>query len=90
MQGDRRLAARFGAEHFDDSPAGKSLAAEGDIEAQGPRADALHLLNGVAAKLHDGAFAKLLLDLLQGVAQFFVLGNFGHDTPRELKPVPHI
>src|SRR5207248_7009346 len=79
MQRHSRFAARFGAENLDDSSPWKTAATKGDIETQGARADSLHFLNGVAAELHNGALAKLLLDLLQGVAQFLVLGVFSHD-----------
>ena len=34
VQGERRLAAGFGAEDFDDAAAGNALAAQGDVERQ--------------------------------------------------------
>ena len=43
VQGERRLAARFGAEDFDDAAAGKALAAQGDVERQAAGRDALDL-----------------------------------------------
>ena len=41
VQGERGLAARFGAEDFDDAAAGNALAAEGDVERQAAGGDAL-------------------------------------------------
>ena len=40
VQGERGLAARFGAEDFDDAAARKALAAEGDVERQAAGRDA--------------------------------------------------
>ena len=69
VEGERRLAARLGAEHLDDAAAGKSLAAEGEVDRQAAARDALDRRLGVGAQRHDRAVAELLLDLGERVPQ---------------------
>ena len=78
VQRDGGLAARFGAEDFDDPAARQTLAAQGDIEAQRAGGDALHVERGVLAELHDGALAELLFDLGEGILEFAVNWLLGH------------
>ena len=79
VQGDGRLAARFRAEDLDDPAARQPPAAQGDVEAQAPVVMPWTSWRRALAQLHDGAFAELLLDLLQGVTQFLVLHGLRHD-----------
>ena len=75
------LPLDFRAEDLDDAAARQALAAQGDVEAQGPGGDARHVRGErIAAQLHDGAFAELLFDLGQGVFQFTIMGCFRHFT----------
>ena len=46
VQGDGRLAARFRAEDLDDPAAGQTLAAQGDVQAQGAGGDAVDVRGG--------------------------------------------
>ncbi len=65
VQGERRLAARLGAEDLDDAAARHAEAAQGEVEREGPGADTIARCVGVAVHLHDRAFAVGPLDLLQ-------------------------
>ena len=55
VQGERRLAARLGAEDLDDPAAGHALAAQGDVERQAAGRDALD--GGVALSAPSGMIA---------------------------------
>ncbi len=65
VQGQRGLAARFGAEDLDDAALGNALAAQGDIQRQAAGRNAFDLHGGADAQRHDRAFAELLFDLRQ-------------------------
>ena len=69
VQGQRGLAARFGAEDFDHAAAGDALAAQGDVQRQAAGGDAADRRGGADAQRHDGPFAELLFDLGQRVLQ---------------------
>ena len=60
VQGERRFAARFGAENLDDAAAGNALAAESHVERQAAGGNAANGERAVAAERHDRAFAELL------------------------------
>ena len=69
VQGESRLAARFGAEDFHDSAVRNALAAQGQVEREAAGRDARYLADMVRAQGHDGPLAELLLDLGDGVLQ---------------------
>ncbi len=69
VETERRLAGRFRPEDFEDSAAGNADAAEGDVEGQRAGGDAVGGGAGGAVELHDGAFAELLFDLLDGAGE---------------------
>src|SRR5262249_26073666 len=72
------LAARLGAEDFDDAAARQAAPAEGNVEAERPGGNALHVERRAFAQLHDRAFAELFLDLRQGALQIPVVRLVGH------------
>src|SRR5262249_51554070 len=59
----------FWTENLDDTSARQTAPAQGDVQAQCPAGDALHICRGLFAQLHDRALAKLLLNLGQGILQ---------------------
>ena len=66
VQGDGGLTGGFGTVDLDDPAAGDAAQSQGDIQAQGPGRDGLHIhLGGGVAELHDRALAELLLYLGQ-------------------------
>ena len=69
VQSERRLAARLGSEDLDDAAARQASAAEGDVERQAAGRDALDRQQLIAGQRHDRAFAKLLFDRGDRVAQ---------------------
>ena len=75
VQGDRRLAARLGAEQLDDPAPRQPLAAQRQVERQGPRRDPLDLQVAPLAQLHDRPGAERLLDLADRVVQRLRLGR---------------
>ena len=79
VQGHGSLAARFRAEDFNDSAARQPPPAQGNVEAQRPGRDALHVGGRILPELHDRALAELLLDLRQGILQFPILRLVSHD-----------
>ena len=92
MQSQRRLAARFRAEQFDDSAAWKSEAAHRQIERQRAGRDAgdFHVRH-LVGQLHNRPFSERLFDLSKGIGQggillgrFIRFGNFSFQTHRQL------
>jgi hypothetical protein len=77
VQGHRGLAAGFRTIDFDNSPARNSLSAESQIETHRSGRNPLNLLEAPLVQGHNRALAEFLLDLRQGVFQFFI-GHFGH------------
>ena len=68
MQGERCLAARFGAEDFDHATAWQAATAERHIQRQATGGDAFDRLQ-LAGERHDRAFAELLFDGSNGLAE---------------------
>src|SRR5215472_180770 len=68
MEGERRLAARFGAVHLDDAAARVATDAEGDVEPDAARGDDRHVGRKrlAFAQTHDRPLAVLLLDARDG------------------------
>ena len=58
---------------LDDTAAGNAADTQRHIQGQGARMDRLHSHMGVGTQLHDGALAKILLDLLHGGLQRLAL-----------------
>ena len=69
VQGQRGLAARFGPEDFDHAAAGDALAAQGDVQREAAGGDAIDRGGCADAQRHDRPFAKLFLDLGEGIFQ---------------------
>ncbi len=67
LQGQRGLAGRFRPEDLDDATARQAADAERVVDADRAGRDGFHGRDGVALpEAHDGALAKLLLDLADG------------------------
>ena len=66
---ERALAGGFGAEDFGDPAARDAADAEGNIECEGARGDALRHRGGAFTEADDGARAVLLFDLTEGQFQ---------------------
>ena len=62
VQGQGRLTRAFRAVDLDDTAFGQTAHAQGIVEADGARGNALHLLS-LSAKAHDASLAKALLDV---------------------------
>ena len=69
MQSKRGLAARLRSKDLDNAAAWQASASEGDVERQAARRDALDRQQLIAGQRHDRAFAKLLFDRGDRVAQ---------------------
>jgi len=65
VQGERRLATRFGAEYLDDPALGVAAAAECLVERGAAGRDARHPFCFSVAEPHHGALAKLFFNALQ-------------------------
>src|SRR5450432_323215 len=66
VQGERGFAAGFWAKDFDHSSARNAVTAEREIEAKAAGRDAVDDGGFVAVESHDGAFAELFFNLLDG------------------------
>ena len=80
VQGQRRLAAGFGAEDLDDAAAGDALAAQGHVQRQAAGGDAVDAADTAGPQGHDRPFAELLLDLGDGGLQRGVGVQHGADA----------
>ncbi len=86
LQRQRGLARRLRAVDFHHAATRQAADAQGDVQAQRAGGDHLDVLNDLAlAQAHDGALAKLLLNLRQRCSQS--LGLFGVHGQAGLVPL---
>jgi hypothetical protein len=83
VQGDRRLAGGLGAVDLDDATARESADAEGDVERDGTGRDHLDGRTDLIAQSHDGALAKLTLDLSERGLERLLAVVSCHGSPLE-------
>ena len=73
LQCKRRFTARFRTVNLNNATTRNTANAERRIERQSARGNSGNLkVFGVASKLHDGALAKLLLDLFSRELEHFI------------------
>ena len=81
VQRHRGFTGGFRAVDFDDAALGYAAHPQGQIQLQVTGGDDLHVLAGLLAQLHHGAFAILLVQVRQGMFQgleLFLLSALGN------------
>lgn len=80
VQGERRLARRFGTVNFCDATAGNPSDAECEIKTDGPGGDDGNLDVHVVGQTHDRALAEFALDGFKGGFQRFAAASSGESV----------